>query len=79
MSRHFGIGRAMCGCESRMNIGTDPWLMRKLEGEVRFKRSDAPDLKVTPLDPSGMLLQGTGNAGRIVLRADASYSLIYPG
>jgi hypothetical protein len=60
------------------NIGTDPWLVKKLEGEVKFKRADAPKLKATPLDPNGMPLEGGGSAERITLRADAPYYLIGP-
>jgi hypothetical protein len=60
------------------NIGNDPWLVKKLEGEVRFKRPDASKLKATPLDPNGMALEGGGSAARITLRADAPYYLIGP-
>lgn len=60
------------------NIGNDPWLVRKLEGEVSFKRGDAARLKVTPLDVNGVPLKGEGTADRIALRPDAPYYLVTP-
>jgi len=61
------------------NIGTDPWLVRKLGGEVRFKRGDAAKLKVTALDINGLLLETVDNASRITLREDVFYYIIGPG
>jgi hypothetical protein len=60
------------------NIGTDPWLVRKLEGEVSFKRGDAPKLMATPLDANGVPMDGAATADRIALRADAPYYLVTP-
>ncbi|MCW1913170.1 hypothetical protein OJ996_06285 [Luteolibacter sp. GHJ8] len=59
-------------------IGSDPWLVRKLAGEVSFKRTDAANLKVTALDPNGMPSRVVGNAAGITLREDNPYYLIGP-
>jgi hypothetical protein len=58
------------------SIGSDPWLIRALAGEVRFTRPDAAELPVTPLDGNGMPLDELGNAGRIVLQPGVVYYLI---
>ncbi|WP_367870485.1 hypothetical protein [Luteolibacter sp. Populi] len=58
------------------NIGKDPWLVRKFEGEVKLKRADASRLKVTALDANGMRVDAAGSADRIVLRPDVAYYLI---
>jgi hypothetical protein len=58
------------------NIGSDPWLIRKLEGEVRFKRPDAAQLPVTPLDLNGVASEKSGSADRVVLRPGTVYYLI---
>lgn len=67
------------GSQKITNIGTDPWLVRKLEGQISFKRPDAAKLKVTALDANGMPSGPDGNAASIKLRADAPYYLIGPG
>ena len=36
-----------------VSIGESPWLVKKIEGQVKFHRSDAGALKVTPLDQYG--------------------------
>jgi hypothetical protein len=41
------------GLKRIVNIGHDPWLVRELEGVVNFRRADAAQLQVTPLDASG--------------------------
>lgn len=35
------------------NIGTNPWQVKNLKGEIRFKRAGANDLRITPLDLNG--------------------------
>lgn len=60
------------------NIGTDPWLVRKLEGAVKLKRGDAVKLKVTALDGNGMAGGEAENASAITLRPDVPYYLIEP-
>ena len=36
-----------------VSIGESPWLVKKIEGQVKFHRPDAGGLKVTPLDQYG--------------------------
>lgn len=36
-----------------VNIGRDPWMVKALKGQLRFKRADAAQLRVTPLDFNG--------------------------
>jgi hypothetical protein len=59
-----------------VNLGTDPWLIKKLEGKVRFLRPDAGDLKVTVLDLNGYPLQQLGIGSEITLRPESLYYLI---
>lgn len=58
------------------HIGTDPWLVKKFSGEVKFKRPDAAKLKVTPLDPNGTPLDPNGDASLINLQPEILYYLI---
>ncbi|QJE96564.1 hypothetical protein [Luteolibacter luteus] len=58
------------------NIGSDPWLVKKFEGTVKFKRGDAAKLKVTALDGNGMASGEAGSAAAITLRGDVPYYLI---
>ena len=60
------------------NIGRDPWLVRRIEGTVRFKRPDAARLKVTALDGNGDPVAEAGTAGAIALRPETLYYLIQP-
>ncbi len=59
-----------------VNIGTDPWRVRALEGTVRFKRADAAKLKVTALDFNGYTVGTVGTADMIKLRPTTTYYLI---
>jgi hypothetical protein len=59
-----------------LNIGTDPWLMRRLSGQVRLKRPDAATLKATPLDLNGAPLAAAGTAVELKLLPEAAYYLI---
>ena len=58
------------------SIGHDPWLVKEVEGTVRFKRSDAAQLKVTPLDPNGDPLEPVTSAAGITLGKSVIYYLI---
>lgn len=58
------------------SIGSDPWLVRKFEGTVKFKRADAASLKVTALDANGMTLGGSSKAGQIDLQPGVAYYLV---
>ena len=55
------------------SIGENPWLIRKLDGEVRLKRPDAARLKVTPLDHFGHVTTATSTGEKIVLMAETLY------
>jgi hypothetical protein len=55
------------------NIGTDPWQVKELKGTVKFKRPDAAQLKVTPLDFNGYAQQPMGTAQEINLKANTVY------
>lgn len=61
-----------------INIGTDPWQVRQLQGTVRFKRRDAAQLKVTALDFNGYPTTPAGTAQEIQLRSSTIYYLIAP-
>lgn len=57
------------------SIGENPWLVRKLEGEVKLKRPDASRLKVTPLDQFGQPTKAS-TGDKIALKPDVMYYLI---
>ena len=60
------------------SIGQDPWLFKQLQGNVRLKRDDAKQLKVTALDFNGYAVEPAGTADNIPLRPDTVYYLIQP-
>jgi hypothetical protein len=60
------------------SIGHDPWLVKEIEGVVRFKRPDASGLKVTALDFNGEPRKAAGTADGFRLAPDTSYYLITP-
>ncbi len=59
-----------------VSIGRDPWLVREVEGTVRFKRPDAARLKVVALDPNGDPGKTLGSAAEIRLDPRTVYYLI---
>jgi hypothetical protein len=59
-----------------VNIGTDPWQVRKLQGKVSFTRPDARELTVTALDHNGYPVEPAGKASEISLRPETLYYLI---
>jgi len=59
-----------------MSIGTDPWLIKALQGTVHFKRPDAAQLKVTALDPNGYPIGSAGTAKIIQLQPATIYYLV---
>jgi hypothetical protein len=71
------IESAGSGVNRLASIGTDPWLVREMEGTLRFKRPDAARLTVTALDFNGYP-QGSpvGNAASFQLQAKTLYYLI---
>ena len=59
-----------------VSIGKNPWLVKELQGTVRFKRPDAARLKVTALDGNGDALKPLGSASEIRLQPNTLYYLI---
>jgi hypothetical protein len=66
------------GVRKIVSIGHDPWLVRRFEGTVRFKRADAARLKVTALDENGEPVKPAGTADAIALAPTVLYYLIGP-
>ncbi|HUY33771.1 MAG TPA: hypothetical protein VMV69_13555 [Pirellulales bacterium] len=64
------------GATRIVEIGHDPWLVKDLQGSVRFKRADAGQLKVTALDANGYPREAAGTAAEIKLRRETMYYLI---
>lgn len=58
------------------SIGENPWLVRKLEGEVKLKRPDAAKLKVTALDQMGLRTSATQAGPSIRLQPDVLYYVV---
>ena len=58
------------------NIGRDPWLVKEIQGTVKFKRKDAAQLKVTALDFNGYPAATLGLATEIRLQPATVYYLI---
>jgi hypothetical protein len=58
------------------SIGQNPWLVRHLNGTVRFKRPDAGQLKVRALDERGYPAAAVGTAQEINLSPNTLYYLI---
>lgn len=61
-----------------VSIGTNPWLVRKLEGSVQIRRSDADKLKITALDQYGQPTKTILSGGTIRLQPETLYYLIEP-
>lgn len=61
-----------------VSIGESPWLVKKLEGTVKFLRVDAEKLKITPLDQYGepSNQQATLSGESLSLQPDTIYYLI---
>ncbi len=59
-----------------ISIGHDPWQVRELNGTVRFKRTDAKQLKVTALDFNGYPARSIGTAQEIKLQPATIYYLV---
>jgi hypothetical protein len=64
------------GVKRILSIGTDPWLVKLLQGTVRFKRADAAELKVTALDYNGYPTGTRGSAQELHLDPATVYYLI---
>ena len=61
-----------------VSIGHDPWLVKEIDGVVKFKRADASRLKVTALDFNGDPGKSVGTASEIRLAPSTIYYLIAP-
>ena len=61
-----------------ISIGRDPWLVKNIEGVVRFKRPDAARLKVTALDANGMPAGAAGTADALTLQPTTVYYTVEP-
>jgi hypothetical protein len=59
-----------------VDIGHDPWQVKRLSGRVTCKRPDAGKLNVTALDTSGRPVQKIGTAQDIRLQPTTIYYLI---
>ncbi len=59
-----------------LSIGTDPWQVKQLQGVVRFKRPDAPQMTVTALDFNGYPTGPCGTASEIKLQPATLYYLL---
>ncbi|HON06530.1 MAG TPA: hypothetical protein PLW02_00350 [Verrucomicrobiota bacterium] len=66
------------GVKQITNIGSDPWLVKELNGTVSFKRADAENLKVSALDYNGYPVSNAGSAKKITLQPKTVYYLIAP-
>lgn len=56
-----------------LSIGRDPWLVKNIEGTVKFKRPDAARLKVTALDTYGCPSAEAGVASALTLKPNVVY------
>lgn len=72
----FATEPAPAGHKKIASIGHDPWLVRDLDGVVKFKRPDASRLKVTALDFNGDPVKSSGSASEIRLAPSTIYYLI---
>ena len=75
----FRTEPASGGVRRVVSIGHDPWLVRDIEGTVRFKRPDAAKLQVVALDLGGAPTTDVTNAAEIRLRPHVLYYLIEAG
>jgi hypothetical protein len=69
----FQTEKAGEGVQRILNIGRDPWLVRELQGTVRFKRPDAAQLKIRALDFNGYPVGDRGSAREIQLQPTTLY------
>ncbi|WP_254509094.1 hypothetical protein [Anatilimnocola floriformis] len=74
----FASEPAGSGIKRITNIGRDPWQVKRLSGRVALRRSDANELKVTPLDFNGYPVDAAApaNATSIRLLPTTLYYLI---
>jgi hypothetical protein len=66
------------GVKRIINIGRDPWLVRKFSGTLRLKRPDAAGLKLTALDFNGYPVEVIGSCREVKVLPATMYYLIAP-
>ena len=64
------------GTKRIVSLGSDPWLVREIAGNVAFHRPDAKDLRVRPLDPNGMPREVMGRGDGFRLEPKTLYYLL---
>ena len=64
------------GVQRIVDVGHDPWQVKELRGEVRFRRGDAAQLKVVALDANGMPVGPAGRGDRILLQSRTIYYVV---
>ena len=64
------------GIKRIVDIGREPWMVKKFAGTVRLKRADAAQLTVTPLDFAGYPGKPLGAASEVKLEPTTMYYLI---
>lgn len=75
-SHNFHTEPVSAGVQRITRIGQDPWLVKELSGEVRFRRADAAQLQVTALDYNGYPAAKLPSGGSIPLQPTTVYYLI---
>ncbi|PTY02290.1 hypothetical protein DB346_09260 [Verrucomicrobia bacterium LW23] len=61
------------------SIGQDPWLIREIQGAIKFRRPDAAQLRVTALDLNGYPVGSAtplGASAQLELKASTAYYLL---
>lgn len=61
------------------SLGSEPWQVKRMRGDVRFMRPDAARMRVTVLDATGARGRELGTAAEVRLQGDALYYLIETG
>jgi hypothetical protein len=72
----FETEDAVAGVRRILNIGTDPWLVKRVQGTVSLKRADAVQLVVKALDFNGYPAGDCGSGKEIQLRPRTLHYLI---
>lgn len=72
----FRTEPADSGVKRMIDIGHDPWMVRRYSGTVSLRRGDADTLTVTALDLNGYPVKPIGKATAIALEPTTSYYLI---
>jgi hypothetical protein len=72
---------AATGLREIKSLGAMPLVVKNIEGTVSFKRADAANLKITPLDFNGYPIEPAKALGRtqLTLRSNVLYYLITTG